>query len=633
MNATPIPSLESAVAARRAYFEHGLSPSDLIDDAIFRSWTRCTAADRREREAVEFQPVGHAQLRQLRDRSNDLLRAAREPLERLARAVSGAGYAVLMTDHRGYALSVAGAIDQRPHPMRLAFRPGVDLSEYAIGTSAMSCALTERRPVRVFGPEHFFSAIRGFHCAAAPIIAPDGTLAGVIDITRDSPLADPGALALVHQSAQAIERELFRALPAALTLALGWHPAPTVGELTLLVAFGAEGELLAVNEPARRFIGADALSAASRFEDLVDGRFGDCAAAFLRGAEALPLRLRSGLQLYATLADPPARPTPVTRPTSHAAPVTGSLEFGDPAISVRLDAGCRALANGLPLLVLGETGSGKEMVAQTLHARSRYGDGPLVALNCAAIPETLIESELFGHVEGAYTGARRGGMPGKIEQADGGTLFLDEIGDMPLHLQARLLRVLETREVSRLGSVTNRKVDCQLICATHQDIPRAVREGRFRADLYYRINGFSLRLPPLRERSDLRALIHALLTGIGNGSRQLSSDSMQLLLSHPWFGNTRELKHALCYADAMADPDDALLPAHFPEFSAPDALPGCSPMGGLLLTLEEDAITRSLQATNGDVRMAAKMLGISRATLYRRLRKRATTEAVSRSVQ
>lgn len=617
--------MTSAIAARRAYFEQGLSPTDLIDEAILRSWSRCTAAARHERDPVEFEPVGHSSLRALIDRNRDLLGAASAPLDCLARAVSGAGYAVLLTDHRGYALAVGGALDGRTHPMRTAFRAGVDLSEDAVGTSAMSCALTERRAVRVFGPEHFFSATQIFHCAAAPIIAPDGRLTGAVDITRDSPLPDPGALALVSQCAQAIERELFRALPAALTLALGWHPAPAAGEPALLLAFGSDGELLALNQAARRFIGADALFGVGRFDDLFDGRFGDCMAAFCRGAEAVPLRLRSGLQLYATVADPPAHPgaaAPATRPVRAARAMAALPEFGDPTIVARLDAACRALANGLPLLVLGETGSGKEVVAQTLHARSRRADGPLVALNCAAIPESLIEGELFGHVEGAYTGARRGGMPGKIEQADNGTLFLDEIGDMPLHLQARLLRVLETRDISRLGSAASRKVDFQLVCATHQDIPQAIRAGRFRADLYYRINGFVLKLPPLRERCDLPALIGALLACIGDGSRQLSREAVAMLLAHSWPGNTRELKHALSHADAMAEPGEALAPIHFPELAAADASPHGGSAGGLLLALEEDAITHSLQVAQGDVRIAAKMLGISRATLYRRLRKR-----------
>jgi transcriptional regulator of acetoin/glycerol metabolism len=507
----------------------------------------------------------------------------------------------------------------------------VDLSEDSIGTSAMSCALSERRAVGVFGPEHFFAAVRGFHCAAAPVIAPDGQLAGVVDITRDAALPDPAALALVGQCAQAIERELFRALPACLTLALRWQAAPEAGEPALLLAFGSDGEIVGLTDAARRFIGSDALRGAARFEDLFDSRFGDCIAALHRSPQAIPLRLRSGVRLFAAGADAPVPRNarvliPLAGPPAALPAARSEPEFGDPAIAVQLQAAHRALAKGLPLLVLGETGTGKEVVAQTLHARGHHAGGALVALNCAAIPESLIEGELFGHVEGAYTGARRGGLPGKIEQADGGTLFLDEIGDMPLHLQARLLRVLETREVSRLGSTTSRRIDFQLICATHQDIPRAIREGRFRADLYYRINGFALKLPPLRARSHFGALIDAVLAGIGDGTRTLSEPARAMLLAHAWPGNTRELKHALSFADAMADPGEALAPAHFPELAPPgDAAAAAG--GGILLAMEEDAITRALQQSLGNVPLAAQILGISRATLYRRLKDRATTHS------
>ena len=192
---------------------------------------------------------------------------------------------------------------------------------------------------------------------------------------------------------------------------------------------------------------------------------------------------------------------------------------------------------------------------------------------------------------------------------------------MPLHLQARLLRVLETREVSRLGSAATSKVDFQLVCATHQDIPLAVREGRFRADLYYRINGFALKLAPLRNRSQLGALMDSVLRSIGDGTRTLSPEARAMLLAHAWPGNARELRHVLAFADAMAGPDEALMPDHFAEL-APAGEAETPRERGLLLTLQQDAITHALRENGGNVRLAAQMLGISRATLYRRLNDR-----------
>lgn len=629
MNSAVHPSLQNAVAARQKFFERGHVSGHLVDEAIVRSWARCTAAGRSASDPVEFEPIGRVQLRGLRDSNHTLLGAAQSPLDSLAMAVAGAGYVVLLTDGVGYALSVGGSIDGLPHPMRLAFREGVDLSEDIVGTSAMSCAISERRAIRVFGYEHFFSASNIFHCAAAPIIAPGGELVGVVDITRESPFPDPGALALVSHCAQAIEGQLFRELPAYLTLALGWHAGASAGEPALLIAFGADGEILAMNEEARSFTGGDARRPAQYFDDIFAGRFRDCVDALGRSRDAVSLLLHSGLRLFgARVGAPPRSAIPVRMRAGGGEvgkPVPPLPEFGDSRLAGQIHAAQKALACGLPVLVLGETGCGKEVVAQSLHIRSRHGGGPLVALNCAAIPESLIESELFGHMEGAYTGARRGGMAGKIEQADGGTLFLDEIGDMPLQLQARLLRVLETREVTRLGGATCRKVNFQLVCATHQDIPQAIGANRFRADLYYRINGFAVRLPPLRARDNLPALIDTLLAEVGDGTRALSPGARDALLRYNWPGNTRELKHALCYANAMAGDREHLRLEHFPEqtvFSWAIQADSAGATRGLLPALEQDAIDRMLHETGGNVLFAAQKLGISRATLYRRLSKR-----------
>ena len=626
MNSPIHAALQKVASARRAYFEQGVEPdAGIIDQAIFRSWNRCVAARRREQESVAFDPVGRSRLSELMERNSSLLAAAREPIENLAKAVSGAGYAVLLTDSRGFALSVGGVLDQSEQAVRMAFRRGVDLSERAIGTSAMSCALAERKAVRVFGPEHFFSANQLFHCAAAPIIDPSGEVVGAVDITRDTPLPDYGALSLVNQCAQAIERQMFCRLPAHLTLKLSWQAASYDDTQDLILSFGDEGQIIALNKAARRVIGD--LNGIDRlhYEDIFDGQFSVNVRSLLSRGEPLPLRLRSGLCLFATgegLNDRPgsrrATRSAPGRDASAAASGPSLPEFGDPGVVRTIDAALRALRNELPLLIVGETGTGKELVAQTLHARSEQASGPFVAINCAAIPENLIEGLLFGYVDGAYTGARRGGSVGQIELAHGGTLFLDEIGDMPLQLQARLLRVLESREVSRLGETVRRKVEFQLVSATHQNLPQAMREGRFRQDLYYRISGFVFPLCPLKVRPDLPALARSILGDVSQGKRQLSAAAVALIESHDWPGNARELKHALSYAHCLADGDGPLQPAHFPASVAEIAEP--AKREGLLQSMEQDAIDQALAQAGGNVPRAARILGVGRATLYRRLR-------------
>ena len=213
----------------------------------------------------------------------------------------------------------------------------------------------------------------------------------------------------------------------------------------------------------------------------------------------------------------------------------------------------RVIARQTPILLCGETGAGKEVFARAVHGASPYASGAFVAINCACLPESLIESELFGYRAGAFTGAQRGGRRGKILQAHRGTLFLDEIADMPLELQARLLRVLDERQVTPLGTEDTLPVDFQLISASHQHLPTLVREHRFREDLYYRLAGIELQMPPLRERSDKRELIRDILATEGGAAAVLSSEAEHALMAHAWPGNVRQLRHVLRTALALAD--------------------------------------------------------------------------------
>ncbi|MGE5493319.1 MAG: sigma-54-dependent Fis family transcriptional regulator, partial [Actinomycetota bacterium] len=311
-----------------------------------------------------------------------------------------------------------------------------------------------------------------------------------------------------------------------------------------------------------------------------------------------------------------------------------ALDTGDPHLSQAISRAKRVVGKEIPLLILGESGVGKEMFAKAFHAAGPRRSGPFVALNCAAIPENLIESELFGYVGGAFTGARREGYTGKIQQASGGTLFLDEIGDMPLNLQARLLRVLQERMVTPLGGAKSIPVDISLVCATHRQLPTAVKEGRFRQDLYYRVNGLSVTLPPLREREDIRQIVASILAQEAPAGRcvRVSEEALQLFESYPWPGNIRQLQNVLRVAMALLDDDDGLIgPEHLPdevlsheEFDVPAvaAAATVAAAGSALASLEQielQAVERMLKEHRGNVSAAARALGISRNTLYRKL--------------
>jgi transcriptional regulator with PAS, ATPase and Fis domain len=294
----------------------------------------------------------------------------------------------------------------------------------------------------------------------------------------------------------------------------------------------------------------------------------------------------------------------------------------------------RLAQNASTVLLLGETGTGKELLAQAIHAASPRAPRPFVGINIAAIPEALLEAEFFGVAPGAFTGADRKPREGKFKVADGGTLFLDEIGDMPLALQSKLLRVLQEREVEPLGSNRVEPIDVRVIAATSRDLAGMVAEGRFRADLYYRLNVLPIRLPPLRERpGDIEPLADALLEDIGRRSglatRSLAPDALEQLAREPWPGNIRELRNVLEQAALMHD-ELVLHAAHFaaPTARAVAAAPAAppappkdllQPLPDQVAALERAAIAAALRATGGNRLAAAKMLRMSRAALYDRL--------------
>ncbi|WP_295176387.1 sigma 54-interacting transcriptional regulator [Variovorax sp. SCN 67-20] len=305
-----------------------------------------------------------------------------------------------------------------------------------------------------------------------------------------------------------------------------------------------------------------------------------------------------------------------------------------------LDKAVRVLNEGVSVLVNGETGSGKEVFSRRLHAASRRAAGPFVAVDCASLPETLIESELFGYDEGAFTGARRKGMAGRIREAHGGVLFLDEIAEIPLALQTRLLRVLEERVVTPLGGGQGVAVDFDLVCATHGDLPALVKAGRFRADLMYRVAGFTVALPPLSRRADRHTLIARLFLESGGAAKhlRLESDALEALAAYRWPGNVRELRSTLRAVVALADTGDsvtaAALPAHLlGTHAAPttDAATeaALAPQAGPLQAITRHAIDEALKACDHDVSKAARRLGVHRSTVYRHIaRQRGKPSAV-----
>ena len=666
MQLTTQPSADRLVEARRHLLESGEVPPGLLRDDLARSWMRSQQAGLSPTDALAAMPVSNAsQLRHALHQESDLLAHARPVMEFVYDQMRDSGSMVVLADARGLLLHNQGDADFLERADRVALRPGAMWLEEQRGTNAIGTTLAEGKAVVVQGAEHYLERNSFLTCAAAPVMSPDGSVRGVLDISGDQRNHHPHTFALVRSAARMIEDRLFHARhPQDLLLRLHPHAEGLgfVGEG--LVALSEDGWIMGANAIAQQWLGLTSSQIGATTLDRVLGPH----ALRLQSlpATGLPTRVvtMQGQSLFvrdeperrrrvwATANPTKARPAPTAPKTPIAArPPRPRGTHDDPRILLAMQRSLKVQAQGIAVLLQGESGTGKEVFARTLHADGDRPAGPFVAVNCAALPEALIEAELFGYVGGAFTGARREGSPGRIRQADGGTLFLDEIGDMPLALQARLLRVLQDREVVPVGGCTPVPVDFVLVCATHHQLREAVARHEFREDLYWRINGLTVQLPPLRERGDLVELIDDMLHGLAHDMKRAEAPSMadevvQALSQHPWPGNLRQLHAALRTACALLGPhdeeldwehfsedlwDDVFSKAYREEPELVTVLSGYGAESPLADTPQQDgetnlkrlssrAIEQAIRAAGGNMSDAARRLGISRNTLYRRIK-------------
>jgi transcriptional regulator of acetoin/glycerol metabolism len=395
----------------------------------------------------------------------------------------------------------------------------------------------------------------------------------VLDISGDQRGRHPHTFGLVQAAAQMIENRLFETSHGA-SLRLRFHTmAEGIGTVAEgILALSEDGWIVGANRTGLAMLGlASADLGATPLTRLLDVSL----AALLDWGRRSPLQpmLVNGLRgrRFFVRVELGRRPISTHAALAAARPrpddALAAIDTGDERLAAAIERARKVLGKTIPLLLQGESGAGKEVFARAVHDSGPRAKAPFVAVNCAALPENLIESELFGYAPGAFTGARREGSPGRIREAQGGTLFLDEIGDMPLALQARLLRVLQEKQVTPLGGGKAIPVDFTLICATHRNLKADMESGRFRADLYYRINGMALTLPCLRERSDFGTLVTRLLDEL-TGRRDIALDASlaTAFAEHSWPGNLRQLANALRTACALLDEGETLIGwQHLPD--------------------------------------------------------------------
>lgn len=572
---------------------------------------------------------------------------ARAQLDSLYRLLKDTGFCMALADKDGYVLYVIGDADLVEHFKRRRCTPGYRWTEQDMGTCAIGLALEERIPVFLPGDRMYAALAQQISNAGAPVFAPNGAMLGVISLSGRSDRMHVHTLGLVRQSAETVtaqlrERERGRELAIKNQYMIALLESDSRG----IVTMDQKGCIVQTNRAARSLLKLPPGHEGKPFEECIGERFGICQwleqGKGFRAREILtrrsgtthfasldPIRMNSGELvggLFTVLEKKEMMRMAVEMTGTHAHFTFDSILGTSEALHSAVHMAHIAAHSTAPVLLSGETGTGKELFAQAIHNDGDRHNRPFVAINCGAIPKELLESELFGYEEGAFTGAQKGGRPGKFELADTGTLFLDEIGDMPFDMQVKLLRALQSGEIQRVGGLRTVPVNLRVISATNKDLKQEILQYKFRADLYYRISTLNITVPPLRERREdilhlARHFIHRHDLRLNRIEQPLPSETAEAIQRYAWPGNIRQLESAVERAVHLAE-GGPLLPEHFgiPDFTTAPSRPHAAPQS--LQALERNAVAQALERCSGNITQAARLLGVSRPTLYRKMKKK-----------
>ena len=659
----PYPDQENQVmnAWERLVCGVGLS-ADVVRNVIERSWARCHSAgvDAAARRAPS--PTSDEGFGRLLHRFRDVIDVGVPVMEQVRESLSESGTIMILTDPSGVILKTEGdpATLEAAEDVRLV--NGANWDELVCGTNAIGTALSLKEPVQIHATEHFCTGFKPWSCSAVVVRDPaHGEILGVLDVSGLSNRFHGNWLALAMMTAGRIEAEVAaRQMESRWRLAEAGLQSLSRASSSAVMLFDRQGRLVkaegVTSHSQASLGGCGDWSAGHRVEAFdTDSGHGDAALPdWLRPEWVQPVmrggqRLGTVLVLPDSLGREPARRIVDTRATAFTVGQTsttlGPIIGRSTALRQALERAKQVADLDVPVLLQGETGVGKEIFARAIHERRQRTQGPFVAVNCGGLPRDTLASELFGYVDGAFTGAKRSGMIGKIEAARDGTLFLDEIGEMPLELQPYLLRVLEGGELYPLGASQPRNVQFKLIAATNRDLRAEVAAGRFRQDLFYRVSVTTLRIPALRERTeDIAELVEYFSREVshrhGGSMKRFEADVMDAFERYAWPGNIREMRNVVEGMVMLTD-DDTVTAAALPEeiafsVAAAGRTPHVWPESAAapdLDAVERDAISAAIARRQGNLTKVAKELRISKSTLYLKIDKYALNTTLRQARQ
>jgi len=641
--------------AWKRFIATGEIDTSVIRPVIADSWKRCKLAGV---DPYSKRPIGtlnNKEIKALLERNRHLIEVSWPILKMIGEMIRGSGFRVDVVDKDGYFLKILSDMEILEESKKLGSVIGANRSELTSGTNGIGVALSTGKPIQILGPEHYNICHHNWTCSTAPIHDPSGNIIGAVNMSGNYRLLHKHTLGMVVGISNAIESALVtekkvyelsttnRFLKTIIeSINDGLVILDKEGKITHLnsIAGGILGKEPpdAIGEPINKLIKTNfslfdilnnrkgylekeititPFGSKESFQYLLTEKLVEDYEGKSQGIMALFKEMRKVHRLVGGIIGAKAR--------FNFSDIIGNNKKLKRAVNLAKTAS----VSSCKILIQGESGTGKEIFAQAIHNNSNRRDNPFIAINCAAIPRDLVESELFGYEEGAFTGAKRGGRPGKLELAEGGTLFLDEIESMPLESQPKLLRVIESNQLMRIGSNKIIPIDIRIISSTNQDLLLAVKKGNFREDLLYRINTVTVDIPPLRERKDdIPTLVKYICDKIGRrvnkNNIEIDKKVLEVLCEYNWPGNIRELENVLESAIILSKNNKITMDAineNIKYFKTNNPNPRDNNKAGPLIDLEKEAILKTLEEAKDNISKASKTLGIDRSTLYRKIKK------------